>query len=227
MSGRLSRWVSDIRNLPHDAALAYRRGGRRDLWRTVAQRSFYQVCRHGRLVIIAQPLSSFRRVAPPPGVHITRLTPEDFPALSQINTRLELNGFARRLAAGMPGLIAWRGMLPIGYTWVTERLFPFVAACPIPLPSNAAYLFDLYVLPNERSTGVGSALVSARLELARELGFEEGWRMISPSNAASLRTMEKTAGSGTRLVGELRFIKLLASVRSWYRPAGTPISQDS
>jgi GNAT superfamily N-acetyltransferase len=222
VSGRLSRWIGGLRTLPHDAALAYRRGGRGDLWTTLAHQSLYCVCRHGHLLIIAQALDSFRQVSPPPGVRIAEASISDWPALEAILTRRELNGFARRLAAGMVGLIAWRDGSPIGYTWVADRLLSFVTPCPIALPSNAAYLFDLYVHPGERSGGIGSALASARLELARARGFKEGWRMISPANGASLRTVEKTTGSGTRIVGEVRYVKILTRVHRWYRPGSTP-----
>jgi GNAT superfamily N-acetyltransferase len=217
VSGRLSRWIGDLHTLPHDAALAYRRGGPRDLWQTLAHQSLYCVCRHGHLLIIAQALDSFRRVLPPPGVRITEATTSDWPALAAIVTRRELNGFARRLAAGAVGLIAWRDGSPVGYTWIAERLIPGVTPCPFTLPANAAYLFDLYVLPSKRSEGIGSALTSVRLELARARGFEEGWRMISPSNGASLRTMEKTAGNAIRVVGEIRYVKVLSRVYRWSR----------
>jgi GNAT superfamily N-acetyltransferase len=215
VSGRLSRWIGDLRSLPHDAALAYRRGGRGDLWATLAHPSVYCVCRHGHLFIIAQALDSFRQVPPPPGVRITEASTSDWPALDAIVTRRELNGFVRRLAAGGVGLIAWRDGSPVGYTWITERLIPGVTPRLFTLPAHAAYLFDLYVVPSERREGIGSALTSARLELARGRGFEEGWRMISPSNGASLRTVEKTAGRGTRVVGELRYVKVLSKVYSW------------
>lgn len=215
MSGRLSRWIGDLRTLPHDAALAYRRGGRRDLWAALAHPSLYCVCRHGHLRIIAQGLNSFRTVPVPPGVRITELATSDWPALGAVVTRRELNGFSRRLAAGMVGLIGWREGRPIGYAWITERLLPFMTPYRFALPANAAYLFDLYVVPQERSGGIGSALASARLEVARARGFQEGWRMISPANGASLRTLEKTAGSGTRVIAELRYIKVLSKVYSW------------
>jgi hypothetical protein len=39
--------------------------------------------------------------------------------------------------------------------------------------------------------------------------------MISPSNRASLRTVEKTAGNGIRVVGEIRYVKVLSRVYSW------------
>jgi GNAT superfamily N-acetyltransferase len=167
------------------------------------------------LLILAQALDSFRQLPPPTGVRITEATTSDWPALDGMVTRRELNGFARRLAAGMVGLIAWRDNSPIGYTWITKRLLPSVTPCLFALPANAAYLFDLYVVPQERSGGIGSALSSARLELARAQGFEEGWRMISPANAASLRTAEKTAGSGIRIIEELRYVKVLSTVYSW------------
>ena len=67
------------------------------------------------------------------------------------------------------------------------------------------------------SNGVGSALASARIRKARELGFSEGWRMISPSNGASLRTLART-GSGTRVIGELRYVKVLSHVQVWFTP---------
>jgi GNAT superfamily N-acetyltransferase len=218
-----ARWFGDLRSLPHDAALAYRRGGTRDLWRALAHPSLYCLWRSGRVVIIAQALRSFRQVSTPPEIQITRLSKTDWLALESLVTRRELNGFGRRLADGMIGLIAWRRGRPVGYTWIAGRLLPGVTPCPLTLPPTAAYLFDLYVLPGERNSGVGSALVSARLELARDQGFEEGWRMISPSNGASLRTMEKTSGAETRVVAEVRYVKVLAKVSSWYRPSSAYI----
>jgi hypothetical protein len=53
------------------------------------------------------------------------------------------------------------------------------------------------------------------LELARAQGFAERLAMISPGNAASLRTVEKTGGNGIRVVRELRYVKVLSKVYSW------------
>jgi GNAT superfamily N-acetyltransferase len=114
--------------------------------------------------------------------------------------------------------VAWRGSQPIGYGWVAERLGPDVTACRFALPPHAAYLWDLYVIPSERSNGVGSALASARVRTARELGFSEAWRMIAPSNGASLRTLART-GNGNRVIGELRFLKVLSWMRVRFTPA--------
>jgi folate-dependent phosphoribosylglycinamide formyltransferase PurN/GNAT superfamily N-acetyltransferase len=129
-----------------------------------------------------------------------------------------LGQFRALLKSGHHGVVAWRGSEPIGYGWVAQRMGPDVTACPLRLPEYAAYLWELYVIPSERSNGIGSALASARIRTARERGFREGWRMISPSNAASLRTLAKS-GTDTRVIGEMRFIKLLDRMYARFTPA--------
>ncbi len=215
---RLEKYVHDCRTFPGDALLAYRLEGARGVWEALAARTVDRVLRTGHVVIFAQLLSSARRVAPPPGVTIRPLSDADWPALSGIVTQRSLFLFRALAANGRHGLVAWRGERPIGYGWVAERLGPDVTACPLPLPSHAAYLWDLYVVPEERSSGVGSALASARIQVAKERGFREGWRMISPTNAASLRTLAKT-GAHTRVVGEMKFIKLFSGIHSRFIPA--------
>lgn len=214
----IGKYVEDCRTFPADAALAYRHQGWRGVWDALAPRTIDRIVRTGRMLIFAQSLDTSPQVAPPPGVRIAPLSEADWPALSSLVTQRDLARFRALAVAGRHGLIAWRGSRPIGYGWVAERVGPDVTACPLPLPSYAAYLWDLYVVPGERSNGVGSALASARIRTAQECGFREGWRMIAPSNAASLRTLAKS-GSDTRVVGELRFIKILARVHARFTPA--------
>ncbi len=214
---RLNKYVEDFRTFPADAALAWRLGGLRGIWDALAPRTIDRIVGTGRMVIFAQSLDAARDVPPPDGVIIRRIEEADWPALSAIVMRRTLVRFRALVAAGCHGVVAWRGRNPIGYGWVAERVGPDVTACPLALPSHAAYLWDLYVLPEERSHGVGSALASARLKTARDLGFREGWRMISPSNAPSLRTLVKS-GNGTWVVGELRYVKLLSRMHSRFTP---------
>ncbi len=220
---KLGKYVADCRTLPADAALSYQLTGMRGVWDAVADRTVHRLVRIGHVVVFAQPLDSAPEIPPPPGVAIRPLSAEDWAALSKIVTQRSLALFRQLAANGRHGLVAWRGADAIGYGWVAERIGPDVTACPLALPPHAAYLWDLYVVPAERSNGVGSALASARVQLARNLGFREGWRMIAPSNGASLRTLAKTA-MNTRTVGELRFIKIFASIHTRFTPAacGTP-----
>jgi GNAT superfamily N-acetyltransferase len=214
----LAKYVEDCRTFPKDAALAYRYEGWRGVWNTLAPRTIERLFRTGRVVIFAQTLDIVPDVAPPAGVRILALSESDWPALSTLVSQRALAQFQALVAAGRHCVVAWRGSQPIGYGWVAERIGPDVTACDLALPAHAAYLWDLYVIPSERSTGVGSALARARIRTARELGFTEGWRMIAPSNGASLRTLAKSA-NGTRVVGELRFVKVLSRMRVRFTPA--------
>ena len=214
----LAKYVEDCRTFPRDAALAYGHNGWRGVWAALAPRTIHRVFRTGHQLIFAQLLDPPPDVAPPAGVHIAPLSEADWPALSNLVTQRDLARFQALMAAGRHGLVAWRGTQPIGYGWVAERIGPDVTACPLALPVHAAYLWDLYVIPSERSNGVGSALASARVRTARELGCSEAWRMIEPSNLASLRTLAKSANV-TRVVGELRYVKVLSWVHARFTPA--------
>jgi GNAT superfamily N-acetyltransferase len=217
---RIARLAGHWRGLPTEARRAFRAGGVRELGLLLADRSVHLVYRRDRMVLLAQPLDSIREASKPDGVTITVASRRDFALLSELASARDIELFRARHDAGRTCLMAWRDGRPIGYTWFSERITPDVSVCPIPLPPNAAYLYDLFVLPAERGTGVGSALVSARLRLARERGFTEGWRMISVDNRASLRTVEKTGGKGTRVVGEMSYVKVLDRIYPRFTPAG-------
>jgi ribosomal protein S18 acetylase RimI-like enzyme len=208
LPSRLQKYLHDWRTFPGDAALAYRNNGVGGLWDAVAARSVHRVVRTGRMIVFAQPLEGVAELPLPSGITIGPLTEGDWLALESLVTAREMDRFRTLVARGRICLVAWRGSHPIGYAWVAETIGPDVTLCQFPLPSHAAYLWDLYVLPTERCNGIGSALATARLRAARERGYREGWRMIAPSNQASLRTLEKS-GKGTRVVGRLWFCKIL------------------
>jgi hypothetical protein len=199
-SPRLGKYVADVRSFPADAVLSYRLAGMRGIWNALAERTIHRVLRTGHVMVFAQQLESAPEVLAPAGVIIRALRDNDWPALSRIATQRSLASFRLLAATGRHCLVAWRGAEAIGYGWVAERIGTDVTACPVAMPPDAA---------------------SARVQLARRLGFREGWRMIAPENAASLRTLAKT-GTHTRTVGELRFIKIFASVHGRLRPAAFP-----
>lgn len=215
---KIHKYLADCKTFPADAALSYQLTGVRGVWDALADRTVHRVLRTGHVIVFAQQLESAPEIAPPVGVAIRPLTDNDWQALSRIATQRSLASFAKLAANGRHGLIAWRGAEAIGYGWVAERIGPDVTACPFTMPPYAAYLWDLYVVPAERSNGVGSALASARIQVARQCGFREGWRMISPSNAASLRTLAKS-GTDTRVIGELRFVRIFSRVRAQFTPS--------
>ena len=218
---RLAKYARDWRTFPHDAVVAYRRGGFREVWDTLASRSLHRLVRVGRLIVFAHPLDRAPEIQLPEGVTISRVNLAGCDALDTLVAQRELDRFRGLVAAGRHCLVAWRGIRPIGYAWVAERMGSDVTAVPLQLPPDAAYLWDLYVVPAERSNGIGSALATARCQVARAGGFREGWRMIEPSNHASVRTLERS-GPGARVVGEIRFIKLMTRMYVRFTPSTIP-----
>ncbi len=213
----LAKYVADLVTFPGDAALAYRNEGLRGVWGAIAPRTIHRVVRAGRLTVFAQPLHEIPDAPPPAGVSIARLRLEQIPALGRIAGELDRERFSRLLEIGCVGVVAWRGSRPVGYGWVATEMRPEVSQCPLQLPADAAYLWDLYVVPAERGSGVGSALASERLRTARALGRTEGWRMITPGNTASLGTLRRS-GASTRVVGQLRYVKVGSRLFARFTP---------
>jgi GNAT superfamily N-acetyltransferase len=108
----------------------------------------------------------------------------------------------------------------VGYTWLSPRIDPEIEQFPIPLPHEALYGWNLYVLPEERRSGIGSALTSARLQHSQALGYRLGWRAIDAGNRGSVGTVRNTGGEGTRIVGRLRYVRVLGWARGRMVPEG-------
>ncbi|HJR50412.1 MAG TPA: GNAT family N-acetyltransferase [Gemmatimonadales bacterium] len=217
----LAKYAADLASLPGDAALGYRNEGLRGVWDAVAARTVHRALRTSRLTVFAQTLEQIGDVPPPSGVTIGRLRVEAVEALAPIAGKRDRERFRRLLEIGCIGLAAWRGEHPVGYAWVAAEMRPEVSHCPLELPPHAAYLWDLYVVPAERGSGLGSALAAERLRIARELGRSEGWRMITPDNTASLRTLRRS-GAAPRVVGELRYLKLGSRLFVRFTPCPPP-----
>jgi ribosomal protein S18 acetylase RimI-like enzyme len=226
LRARLAKYAHDLNTLPEDATLAYRRGGLKELWEAVAERSLHRLIRWGRVLVIVQRLDEFREVAPPKGITIRRATEADVSSLVEIMSRREADRFRDHVARGLICFVAWEGDRPVGYAWNADRFTSDMTAtaCPLALPPTASYLWNLYVTPRRRGHGVGPALASARLQLARERGLREGWTMVAATNYGSLRAVGKTAGPNTRIIGELRYLKLLTRVYGQFRPSDTSLS---
>jgi GNAT superfamily N-acetyltransferase len=216
---RLRKYWFDACTLPADAALAYRHEGVRGAWKALASRSLHRVFRTGRLIVFAHSFGEEREPKLPAGVRVSLANADDLARLAALAGAREASRFRVLLEHGHHCLVAWRGAEPVGYAWVAQSVGKDVAMWPLPFefPPDAAYLWNLYVRPSERSHGIGSALAHARLRLARHKGFREGWRMIAPSNSASLQTLRKSTDH-TRVVGEVRFVQLFSRTYSRFLP---------
>lgn len=202
------RGWSSFGALGRDLAITARVGGVEGVWQAVRYRTLNRLYLREKFLLLENPLSRRREPRSVPGVEVRVLEDADWGALEQAITTLNIRRFRARLERGRTCFVAWRGGRPIGYTWMSEQIDPEIEYHPIPLPSDAVLGWDLYVNRAERSRGVGSALVDARLAYARERGFRRSWRLIAPRNAPALRTAEKVGGE-VRLLGELTFVRVL------------------
>jgi GNAT superfamily N-acetyltransferase len=211
--------------LARDVANARARAG----WRAAARelRGFVRdrLFRHGRLVVMEQELDRVPLIAPPSGVAIRRLEPASPTAEwtgleGLVGARTTLR-FREALGRGRVCLLAWRGSRAIGYAWLAERVEADLESFPVPLPPGTAYAGAVFVQPAERGVGIGAALMSARLLEARDRGYAKAWRVADPDNRAGLRTIERSAGGGNRVVGTLLYFKLLGLSVGRFRPAAT------
>jgi GNAT superfamily N-acetyltransferase len=211
----------------HDLRVGASRGGVMSLIGRVARARTSPLFARVRLLVIEQDTGAIADVRTPEGVRIAPLegTAEEDAALDRLLTSGIRRHFARRLAAGRECLVAWRGDRAIGYTWMSRTVDPAVESLPLALPDDAAYLWDLFVVRDERGSGVGSALTRARLGWARDAGFARGWRAISPRNRPSVRTAEKTGA--VRILGEIVVERILGSRRfREVRAAGRPLLRE-
>ena len=218
MALSLNKYVRDWQTFPGDAALLYRRGGLAEVWDAFARRTVHRLIRSGHLVVYAQPLDRAPYIAPPLGVTISTIDEAGCAAMVRLVPQRELERFRALISGGRHCVVAWRDGRPIGYAWVAEQVGPDVTLVPLPMPADAAYLWDLYVLPGERCNGIGSALASARCQVARARGFREGWRTIKPDNYASIKTLIRSA-PGVRIVGEMRYVKVIRRMYARFIPS--------
>jgi GNAT superfamily N-acetyltransferase len=186
------------------------RGSRmRASWAVVRDHTVGRVFQHGRVRVVEQRLDLVADVPPPSGLTIAPYAGPDWAPLARFSPPYSAARFRRAVARGRTCLVAWRDGRAVGYTWISDRLETDLEVFPLVLPADAAYGWNLRVDPAERSGGIGSALVSARLVWARARGYRRMYRVVAPDNAASLRTVAKTAGTGTRVLGTLHYVRLL------------------
>ena len=221
----LGSYFKDLFALPADVALAWRHRGLAGVRNEIAHRTIWTVVRWHRLSVWEQDLSYVSEAPLPEGVTI-QLFCGDWSELADIAPRRKLHAFQRAAARGRHCLVARRDGRPIGYTWNSLTIDREIERFDIQLPPDAAYGWNLYVIPSERNSGTGTALVRARLNLAKSHGRKRAWRVISPSNAPSRRTVEKASLGHHKRIAELLHVQLGPLRFDRYVPESEPSSDD-
>jgi ribosomal protein S18 acetylase RimI-like enzyme len=197
-------------------------GGLREIWEAILERTIYRLYRRRTGHLFEEDLTEVSQAPPPVGVEVRVLGDRDWPSITGALTTRALKRFGRHMTPRNTCLIAWRGERPVGYTWLSEPGATLEeleeVLLPLPLPPDAVYGWDLWVDPRERSRGVGSALVRARLACARERGFLRAWRIVIDGNQPALRTLERSSGGGARVLGKVVYMTFLGRMRARYEP---------
>lgn len=197
------------RRLLRDASRAWQNHGARGLLAEAREWSIRSWFRHGRVILVETSLAELPPFVPPDSLRFEEYRSDDWSPFTAIVPERVVGTLRRAARAGRTCITARRGDRLVGYTWISERISHAIERHPIPLPADAAYGWNLFVIPTERSSGVGSALLAARHWNARNRGFRVMWRAIDPENQASRRTVQKAWTPGSRIVGELRYVNLL------------------
>ena len=204
----ISSYWRHVADFPRDSRIAWRASGWSGLKNLLPYGRIY---RGGKLLVIEQDLEKVQSVTPPGDIEI-ELFDGDVSRVSSILPTAKREVFKTRFAAGRRCLLAVRSSTVVGYTWLSPKIDTDIELLPLALPDDAIYLWELFVPRSQRGGGIGSALTSARLALAKEWGFRFGWRAVSPENKPSMRTVEKTGSS--QVLGELSWYQLFGRFRA-------------
>ncbi len=161
--------------------------------------------------------------APADGPTLALLGAADFERLRPIEQdtllgRLELDLPAMRgkWQRGDTAVLASVDGRPAGIGWFTRSavLVPAIER-PIRPAAGEAYIFDLFVCPEERGRGVAPAMLRFIAARLRELDVYRAWALIERSNSASTRAFER---AGWASVADVLYAKMGLTTRLVLRP---------
>lgn len=206
--GRPGKYIEDLVTLPHDLALARRRGGWPDVLRQLALRSLYRVVRVGSWRVVEVDLEIFRGRTRPAGIRFERIGPESWSDFAPLIPRKERPWYRDHDPERRILIAAFRDRTPLGYLWVAWDGADESAARGLPLPPDVAYLSYLFVHRRERRLAIASGLLTAGAERAKERGFERVWMLIRGDDERTLAVARRVTSGHAKLRGRWRYLKL-------------------
>lgn len=216
----IAKYLRDARTFPRDALRAWRFDGLWGIWAELRLRTTQRVWRRWRAVVLEQEIAGYEVVPPPPGIEVRPCAAENLDALARIANRQMLAYFRRALAQGRTLLVAWRGERPVGYVLYSWTMHEDRNVPALPLPPDAAFIWYVYVVREERRRGVAWALLSAHHPLAVDRGVTRFWTAVQLSNWLPMEWIVRAGAKrrGHRVVGRITFRKVLGTVRLRFDP---------
>jgi GNAT superfamily N-acetyltransferase len=210
-------WLQRLAELGQDWVHLVRRCG----WRLALPRIGRDLAglpyRRIRFLVLARPLlepvAAFQPKTP---LQIREFTPADLELVSQINRLSEVKQCARRLARQHRGLVVLIGDQPAGYAWCLDRIDPALERMHLQLEAGDIYFTDAYVAPAYRGLGVHTAMVLARLRLARRLGYGRLITCVREDNQVALSVWRKMLG--VQVTANYDFVRIGPLRWGRYRP---------
>ena len=205
------------RDVPRRTAEVLRTEGPRSLFFKVLGELGYR-----RLLLIerdlaAPPAGEFCRL---PGAEARRIEPEDADAYLAFHTSLPREWFRERFQKGHIGVAVWHEgrIVNAGWAALHECRISYLRT-RIELEPDAAYIYDVYTVPEHR----GQRLTAARWKLLERLLREAGARVeigaVSPENTSILRSSER---AGFRIAGRIGYCGVGPWRRWFLRYDGKP-----
>lgn len=165
-------------------------------------------------------------VAPAPtrgGPVLQRFGAADFDRLLTIEQetllgRLELDAASlkQKWQRGDTAVLATIDGRPAGIGWFTQTAVDVPAIERAIRPgAGEAYIFDLFVSPEERGRGVAPAMLAFMAGRLRELDIYRAWALIERSNTASTRAFER---AGWASVADVLYARMGLTTRLVLRP---------
>jgi len=170
-----------------------------------------------RVVLFERELPPPDDKACPPGVRYALLSDgnfDDFLAISQLCGKAEAR---RRLAAGQLCQLGYVDGEPASCCWLALPEQPVhiaylgVVAAPAP---GYGYIYELYVRPASRGTGLVDVGFEDRVRRFRKHGVRRMASLVMPENRPG---MKHTLAAGFRPVGRIHRLRLLGLTRCWTR----------
>jgi ribosomal protein S18 acetylase RimI-like enzyme len=187
----------------------------------IRRRALDPIGGYRRRYLVEADLVRLAELEPPSGVEIRPFNGPDWSLMGDMVPGRLTGQFDDAAAAGRTCLVAWKRRQAVGYAWFSTKIESRHERYDLPLPSDAVYIQQIEVSPNERRQGLAAALLSAGLRIGRDRGFHRSWIILDPMNAASIRTIASVAPS--RVLGIVRRLRLLGWMRCRYRALHMPV----
>lgn len=195
-------WVGRLAEFMQDWNYLIQRNGWQSTLPVIGHEIIRLPYRHLRFAVPACSLLELPDLQPKILLEIREFKLSDLALARQMNRPSEARLYARRLARGQKGLIAFHEGEPAGYAWGCVEMDTTLERAYWELAPGDVFCVDAYTAPAFRGKGVQTALTLARFRCFRDLGYRRAVAFIEIHNHPSLAVWRKF---GSQMIGYIDF----------------------